>query len=505
MILRHVPGPSRLSILPQTTSSTSCKVHTHTGHLRTWNHHRQGITSIAYSATRQHNQVRYMSRRSSALSPFKPQEDLTKLPEDQRLKKMKEQGEQLDRMGKRGADRRQMDENPLPILDIDMVPDVPPGQRMLYVPHYPRNPLDWPIFALHKKERSVQYGYKLKILGMRLWAKLKRTVGYLNPMRWTIKGFKQSPRRVANGLMAMPRRIAMSIRRPIISCMKYMVDSREKGPEVLKLYNRRLANERQNFASMRDIAKYQRFPEFVWGYRREADRSLLNWKDRRMRKEEDRVLRDLSGRPGKPLYGILKLAQEAYIDMNKAVAEGRFGDLPIYADKRYLNTLEDRAKTMAQLRKDSLGAEWSFNKWVSTPECVSIRATDFMAQFRASFVMGERLYVNMLVKFDSIQTMKSKKKVMHGNATRERKLVDEYTQRRVTEYLILDVRTWQAGRKPKFVQEIFPGQDLERVSNAMGQEPSKDANSAKEKEQGEAGKATPVRDGGATLGLHPGA
>ncbi|KAG9035742.1 hypothetical protein FS842_003654, partial [Serendipita sp. 407] len=152
-----------------------------------------------------------MSRRSSALSPFKPQEDLTKLPEDQRLKKMKEQGEQLDRMGKRGADRRQMDENPLPILDIDMVPDVPPGQRMLYVPHYPRNPLDWPIFALHKKERPVQYGYKLKILGMRLWAKLKRTVGYLNPMRWTLKGFKQSPRRVANGLMAMRRRIAMSI------------------------------------------------------------------------------------------------------------------------------------------------------------------------------------------------------------------------------------------------------------------------------------------------------
>jgi hypothetical protein len=30
----------------------------------------------------------------------------------------------------------------------------------------------------------------------------------------------------------------------------------------------------------------------------------------------------------------------------------------------------------------------------------------------------------------------------------------------VTEYLVLDVRTWVEGRKPKFIQEVYEGQEL---------------------------------------------
>ncbi|KAG8812563.1 hypothetical protein FRC17_001974 [Serendipita sp. 399] len=441
-----------------------------------------------------------MSRRPSSLSLTRKQEDLSKLPAQQRIEKLKEQSEQMERLGTRGTDRRQMDENPLPILDLDMLPEYKPGQRKLYFPHVPWLPTDWPMLARRRtttspqtlagesrfksyrkamgrwmKSIAIRTGYTLRRGGLRMFRGL-------DVRRWSFKGAKERIVSAFKSVVQRPGQWAFNT-------SKYIVDAKEKGPEALKMYTRRLKNDRQNFASMLEIAKHQHFPEFVWDYRRLAERSLSSpaqwFKDRHRRRKENQVLGDMSGRKDSPLYGILKAAQDAYIDMNKAVADGRIGDLPMYADQRYLKGLEKRARAMSQLRKDSVSADWSFQKWASTPECISIRATDFMAQYTTSFVMGERLYVNMLVKFDSVQAMRTKQKVTNGNVLRESKLEESYVKRRVTEYLILDVRTWKEGRKPKFIAEVFEGQDLTRLDhnvNAESLAKPKEENTMEDKE-----------------------
>ena len=38
------------------------------------------------------------------------------------------------------------------------------------------------------------------------------------------------------------------------------------------------------------------------------------------------------------------------------------------------------------------------------------------------------------------------------------------------EYLVLDVRTWVEGRKPKFIQEVYEGQELAITDATLTQE-----------------------------------
>lgn len=54
----------------------------------------------------------------------------------------------------------------------------------------------------------------------------------------------------------------------------------------------------------------------------------------------------------------------------------------------------------------------------------------------------------------------------------------------MTEYLVLDVRTWVEGRKPKFVQEVYEGQEFAITEATLTQEDidkEKEKNAEKDK------------------------
>jgi hypothetical protein len=50
---------------------------------------------------------------------------------------------------------------------------------------------------------------------------------------------------------------------------------------------------------------------------------------------------------------------------------------------------------------------------------------------------------------------------------RNRKVNTVTETRRVTEYIIVDFRTWTPNGKPRFIQEIYPGQKLDLVTNQI--------------------------------------
>lgn len=57
------------------------------------------------------------------------------------------------------------------------------------------------------------------------------------------------------------------------------------------------------------------------------------------------------------------------------------------------------------MKKESreVDRQWKFERWIRQPVCLSIRANDPLSGFNRSLVSGDRLYVNMLVKFESLQ------------------------------------------------------------------------------------------------------
>jgi hypothetical protein len=73
-----------------------------------------------------------------------------------------------------------------------------------------------------------------------------------------------------------------------------------------------------------------------------------------------------------------------------------------YAGKKYLTTVAKRAREIAD-NKHKTHYQWQFEKWIQEPQCISIRSDDILSRFNRSLVPGERLYYNMLVKFESLQ------------------------------------------------------------------------------------------------------
>jgi len=76
-------------------------------------------------------------------------------------------------------------------------------------------------------------------------------------------------------------------------------------------------------------------------------------------------------------------------------------DLGKYAAKRYLNEVEKRAVTIRRER-ETKHRTWNFEHWVKEPECVSIRAKDFFADYPGAY-KGDHLLLNLLIRFDSWQ------------------------------------------------------------------------------------------------------
>jgi hypothetical protein len=171
------------------------------------------------------------------------------------------------------------------------------------------------------------------------------------------------------------------------------------------------------------IASKQRFPEYIYGYPSIAERRLFKldrYRQREQRLEEDRLFTDLSSHSS-PLRPILRDAAEQYKEMNKAIARysyspliqesltththslrGDQGLLRLYAGKSYLREVQNRAQKVERESRE-VRRNWEFKRWINPPVCLSIRSNDPLAGFNRSLVNGERLFVNMLVKFKSMQ------------------------------------------------------------------------------------------------------
>lgn len=72
--------------------------------------------------------------------------------------------------------------------------------------------------------------------------------------------------------------------------------------------------------------------------------------------------------------------------------------------------------------------------------------------------------------------------------------------RPITEYLVLDVRTWVQGRMPKFIQEVYEGQELAITQSAITQE---EMLGLKKENKDEAEKSTVAAATTATTGSTP--
>ncbi|CAG7849889.1 SubName: Full=Uncharacterized protein {ECO:0000313/EMBL:CCA70360.1} [Serendipita indica DSM 11827] len=362
-----------------------------------------------------------MASSDAALLPSTP--DPAKVSEMQ--EKQRESAAQLDRMGTRGVSRNMIDEQPLPTLNVDMVPDRPADMKELYIPYYPQDIMTWPFFF------------------KKLW----------NPYNWSIRGLIRFLR-PANWDLSFPNPIA------------YYNERKEKGPKALAHWNRRIRDYNASLDAMLQMAQHQRFEGYTWPAGKLAERDITAlgsyWKDRKARKKEDTILTDLSAGENSPLRGILLQAAEVYEVMNAAVSEGKTSNLARFADKTYLTELEKRAKRISDCRKieNPVDYKWEFGHWINPPQCLSIRAIDYFGTYSKAYLTGDRLYVNMLVKFESVQTMTITESFRNGPYGELQRREPQVQTREVTEYLILDVRTWVPGRKPKFIHEVFEGQDL---------------------------------------------
>jgi hypothetical protein len=76
--------------------------------------------------------------------------------------------------------------------------------------------------------------------------------------------------------------------------------------------------------------------------------------------------------------------------------------LRLYAGKSYLREIQNRAQKVERESRE-VKRHWEFKRWINPPVCLSIRSNDPLSGFNRSLVDGDRLYVNMLVKFESMQ------------------------------------------------------------------------------------------------------
>lgn len=100
--------------------------------------------------------------------------------------------------------------------------------------------------------------------------------------------------------------------------------------------------------------------------------------------------------------GLHRLLGLLWLLWTGSIYSGDTARLNQFADRGYLKELERRASTVGRTQRGAV-TEWQFHKFVRPPTCLSIRAHDFYSEFRKSLVIGDRLYVNMIVKFESIQ------------------------------------------------------------------------------------------------------
>jgi hypothetical protein len=100
--------------------------------------------------------------------------------------------------------------------------------------------------------------------------------------------------------------------------------------------------------------------------------------------------------------GLLSRSWPSFASRTGSICSGDTARLIQFADRRYLKELERRVALFSQTHRGAK-AEWQLHKFIKPPTCLSIRAHDFFNEYRKSLVVGDRLYVNMLVKFESIQ------------------------------------------------------------------------------------------------------
>ncbi|PVG01472.1 hypothetical protein CPB86DRAFT_781693 [Serendipita vermifera] len=355
------------------------------------------------------------------------------------LSEARKAGRNMEKVGFRGQERKPLDDIELPTLDVYMPNPVAPGEQELYFPYYPRNIAQWP------------------------WAKLPRQV-LMGLLHWLTSPFRFIKNNGSR--LFLPRYWSLNavkrlLQKPIVVPARYIVDAANKGPAARTTYLQRVENDRANFLAMSQLANYQLFPDYTFEYSKLADRGWFTfnlWKQRKQRKDENRLFSDLSSKKS-PLYPTLRSAADAYVKMTAAVARGDTTTLPQYAGKKYLATVAKRARQVAD-NKHKTNYQWQFEKWIQDPQCISIRSDDILSRFNRSLVPGERLYINMLVKFESLQSMVVSERFSRGKLQTETSIVTRKVTRPVVEYLVLDVRTWVPGRSPKFVQEVFEGQEF---------------------------------------------
>jgi hypothetical protein len=172
---------------------------------------------------------------------------------------------------------------------------------------------------------------------------------------------------------------------------------------------------------MKLVAAHNRFPDhdFFTGLAvRGIDGRWFHQLQREKRIKENEAFGDISS-PKSPLAHILRAAKDLYVKMNEAVAgyvliycpstlladilfdRGRIDDLSQFAAKRYLNEIERRASSISKAR-GGMSQTWKFERWAKEPECISVRAKDFFADYPGAY-QGDHLVLNLLIKFDSWQ------------------------------------------------------------------------------------------------------
>ncbi|CAG8698313.1 4315_t:CDS:2, partial [Acaulospora colombiana] len=183
------------------------------------------------------------------------------------------------------------------------------------------------------------------------------------------------------------------LQKPIVVPARYIVDAATNGPAARAAYLQRVENDRSNFLAMSQLASFQLFPDYNFKYSKLADRGLFTlnlWRQRKQRKEENRLFNDLSSKDS-PLYPTLRSAADAYIKMTAAVARGDTTTLPQYAGKKYLATVAKRARQVAD-KKHKTNYQWQFEKWIQDPQCISIRSDDiFLCKLVEHKLCGTKL------------------------------------------------------------------------------------------------------------------
>lgn len=466
---------------------------------------------------------------------------------------MKKYSQQMDRMGRRGQERKLIDDADFPTLDVELI-ESGKYPRQLYFPYMPRRLRDWPI----AHQISLE-GIVFAILGklhkdsiLSIPSLPKRAVLFLNDVRKTTRrrlalppptsasnnSFKTAPstspgatqegettqttpqsaalvvrsspknssltttptlsvsifsksywrtyfrvliqqtnpdgwtRNIYEFLAYLNRRLnwpSSGLREAIVA---YVRDADKYGKDAREYYMKKLQNDRMNFNAMLLIAEKRPSPELYFDRYGVAIRKFgASWFSKAQRDHrawENKTFSNLSS-PNSPLRGVLKTIKDEYINMNQTVANARFDKLRDFAAKKYLTELEKRAKVQS-LNAKSASQTWTFERWVGEPECVSIRAKDFFSDYATTFNRGDHIVLNMLIKFDSVQTLTTTPKIGATEGGHRKQASKHVQTRRVTEYLIVDYRTWAWKGNLKFIQQVYPGQKLDVMSLEMTEE-----------------------------------